>query len=70
VVPAYNFFIVDFNGCEVKEMMAAQFNPDPSDLTQGTIQDLFYRQIRNMTVKPTVQDKMRSFDVQFSDAWF
>jgi hypothetical protein len=51
-------------------MMAAQFNPDPSDLTQGTIKDLFYRQIRNMTVKPTMQQKMRSFDFQFSDGWF
>jgi hypothetical protein len=51
-------------------MMAAQFNPDPSDLTQGTIQDLFYRQIRNISVKPTITQKMRSFDLQFSDAWF
>jgi hypothetical protein len=51
-------------------MMAAQFNPDPSDLTQGTIQDLFYRQIRGLSVKPTLTQKMRSFDLQFSDAWF
>jgi hypothetical protein len=55
---------------EVFTMMAAQFNPDPSDLTQGTIKDLFYRQVRNMTVKPTRQQKMRSFDFQFSDGWF
>ena len=51
-------------------MMADQFKPDPSDLTQNTIQQLFYRQIRNLTAKSSLDDKMNTFDLQFSDSWF
>ncbi len=52
-------------------MISQKFQPDPSDLSQGTIKDLFYYQIRSLTMKSaTVDQKMRSFDVQFSDAWF
>jgi hypothetical protein len=51
-------------------MMMEQFEPDPSDLSNNTIQQLFYRQIRSLSVKPTINDKMNTFDVQFSDAWF
>ena len=50
-------------------MFAAKFNPDPSDIRNDTIQQLFYRQVRSMTMK-TSNDKMRTFDLQFSDAWF
>ncbi|MFC1741302.1 hypothetical protein ACFL3V_02085 [Nanoarchaeota archaeon] len=53
-------------------MMADQFKPDPSDLTNSTIQQLFYKQIRSLTLrsKPSVDDKIKTFDLQFSDAWF
>ena len=54
-------------------MMTEQFRPDPSDLTHSTIQQLFYSQIRSLTAKTICNDldrKMRTFDVQFSDAWF
>jgi len=34
------------------------------DLSKEKIQDLFYKQVRKLTL-----DKMRSFDLQFSDAW-
>lgn len=34
------------------------------DLRKETIQELFYSQIRKITM-----DKARSFDIQFSDAW-
>lgn len=34
------------------------------DLRKETIQDLFYKQVRNLTLS-----KMQSFDLQFSDAW-
>ena len=36
------------------------------DLTQKTIQDLFYRQISKLTQKSARYD---SLDVQFSDKW-
>ncbi len=53
-------------------MMAEKFNPDPSDLRPSTIQQLFQRQIKSLTLntKPTVTEKINTFDVQFSDAWF
>lgn len=52
-------------------MMAERFNSDPSDLSHSTIQELFYRQIRSLTVRPSsLNDKVGTFDVQFSDAWF
>ncbi len=52
-------------------MITDEFNPDPSDLSNSTIQDLFYRQIRCMTSRTcSTDDKMRTFDMQFSDAWF
>lgn len=54
-------------------MMAEQFNPDPSDLRPSTIQQLFHRQIKSLTlntVRSSVDERMRTFDVQFSDAWF
>jgi hypothetical protein len=52
-------------------MMAKQFNPDPSDLTHNTIQQLFYKQIRSLTARSNgTSQKMKTFDVQFSDAWF
>jgi len=34
------------------------------DVRKETIQDLFYKQVRNLTLS-----KMQSFDLQFSDAW-
>ena len=51
-------------------MMAAKFNPDPSDLSNATIQQLFYNQIRSVTMRSNLNDRMGSFDLQFSDAWF
>ena len=43
---------------------------DPSDMSTSTIEKLFYRQIRELTMKTTgVNEKMRSFDLQFSDSW-
>ena len=50
-------------------MMAHKFEPDPSDLSQSTIQQLFYRQIRDLTSR-SLNEKMNTFDVQFSDTWF
>lgn len=55
-------------------MMAQQFNPDPSDLSNSTIKQLFYNQIRNITIsaskKDHVNSRLNSFDRQFSDVWF
>lgn len=51
-------------------MMMEQFDPDPSDLRNETIQKLFYRQIRSMTARQSTESKMRTFDMQFSDSWF
>ncbi|MBW2972749.1 hypothetical protein KY359_06975 [Candidatus Woesearchaeota archaeon] len=51
-------------------MMAERFEPDPSDLSSSTIQELFYRQIRSLTVRQSPDDRMKTFDMQFSDAWF
>jgi len=34
------------------------------DLSKENIQDLFYRQVKRLTLS-----KMQSFDLQFSDAW-
>lgn len=51
-------------------MMIERFEPDPSDLSNTTIQQLFYRQIRSLSMKQSVNDKMNTFDVQFSDSWF
>lgn len=38
------------------------------DLTQRTIQELFYKQVRDLSMKSS-EEKMRSFDMQFSDLW-
>jgi hypothetical protein len=35
------------------------------DMTHKTIENLFYKQIRNLTL----QEKMKSFDTQFGDTW-
>lgn len=35
------------------------------DLSQNTIRELFYKQVRNLTLK-----SIDSFDLQFSDRWF
>ena len=35
------------------------------DLSNKTIKELFYKQIRNLTLKT----KIESFDFQFSDRW-
>ena len=51
-------------------MITHKFEPDPSDLTHSTIQQLFYRQIRNLTTRSSLNEKMNTFDVQFSDTWF
>ena len=51
-------------------MMAHQFKPDPSDLRHSTIQKLFYNQIRNLTRSSNLDDRMSTFDMQFSDTWF
>ncbi len=40
---------------------------NPSDTSHDTIQDLFYQQVRRLSVKPQAQE---SFDLQFSDQWF
>ncbi len=50
-------------------MMAQKFNPDPSDLSTSTIQQLFYRQIRTLSVPDTDDNRLKTFDMQFSDAW-
>ncbi len=34
------------------------------DLKKETIQDLFYKQVKNLTLS-----RLQSFDLQFSDAW-
>ena len=34
------------------------------DLSKETIQDLFYQQVKKLTLSKT-----QSFDLQFSDAW-
>lgn len=34
------------------------------DLSKETIQELFYKQVRKLTL-----DKLKSFELQFSDAW-
>jgi len=39
-----------------------------NDLSQQTIKDLFYKQVREMT-KKSMQEKMNLFDIQFSDKW-
>jgi hypothetical protein len=54
-------------------MITEQPDPDPSDLRHSTIQQLFYRQIKSLTLKsrrPDINERMNTFDVQFSDAWF
>ena len=38
-----------------------------ADISQQTIKDLFYKQVREMTKKSSL--KMNLFDVQFSDKW-
>jgi len=35
-----------------------------NDMSQNTIKELFYRQIRELTIKAN-----KSFDYQFSDRW-
>ena len=62
------YFMLD----EVIHMMAEQFKPDPSDLRPSTIQQLFHRQIKSLTLKskPSINERMRTFDLQFSDEWF
>jgi hypothetical protein len=37
---------------------------DMVDLREKTIKDLFYTQVKKLTL-----NKMQSFDLQFSDAW-
>ena len=37
---------------------------NPSDTSHNTIQDLFYEQIKRLSV-----NKAGSFDLQFSDCW-
>lgn len=41
---------------------------DPSDMRTSTIEKLFYRQMHQLTQK-TVEARMKSFDLQFSDSW-
>jgi hypothetical protein len=36
------------------------------DVSKKTIENLFYRQIRDLTTRT---NKMASFDMQFSDRW-
>ena len=50
-------------------MISQKFDPDPSDLSCNTIQQLFYRQIRALSVSDSADNKMKTFDMQFSDAW-
>ena len=50
---------------------------DPSDLSNRTIERLFYTQMKNLTLrcadhnynKDNTNCKLRTFDIQFSDAW-
>jgi len=63
---------LDFLFMEVNEMLCEKFSPDPSDLSTGTIKKLFYNQVRSMTMRSnsSIDEKMRLFDLQFSDGWF
>jgi hypothetical protein len=46
-------------------------SPDPSDITQKTIQELFYRQIKELSRKQQgMNARINTFNVQFSDCWF
>lgn len=53
--------------------MIEAFKPDPSDISNRTIERLFYNQMKNLTLQCTEQNdadcKMKTFDIQFSDAW-
>ena len=42
-----------------------EFKSNPSDVSQRTIKNLFFQQIKKLSV-PEAQE---TFDVQFSDAW-
>lgn len=41
---------------------------NPSDMSKTTIQALFYKQIRDLTMKSNMS-KSDTFDIQFSDQW-
>ena len=45
----------------------------PSDISKSTIENLFYQQIRNLSVKDKslrlVNNRVKTFDMQFSDCW-
>ena len=43
---------------------------DPSDTTQKTIQNLFFNQIRTLSLRSCSESsRLSTFDMQFSDAW-
>ncbi len=42
-------------------------NQNPSDVSHDTIKDLFYQQIKRITMRSWGNE---SFDIQFSDQWF
>lgn len=50
----------------IKKELSLVFEVILMDLSTQTIEDLFYRQVKALTE----QAKIRSFDTQFSDAWF
>ncbi|MBW2967908.1 hypothetical protein KY362_05475 [Candidatus Woesearchaeota archaeon] len=52
-------------------MISRQYDYDPSDLTTGTIKELFFRQMKCLSTGTcSVEQKMNTFDRQFSDSWF
>jgi hypothetical protein len=53
---------------EVTKMMAEQY--DPADITPFTIKNLFYNQIRSLSLRASTDERLRTFDLQFSDSWF
>jgi hypothetical protein len=51
-------------------MIARKYDYDPSDVRTTTIEKLFYRQIKELTMRSAgVDTKMKTFDLQFSDGW-
>lgn len=44
---------------------------NPNDISNKTISELFYKQIKQLTMKTnlSLRDKMKTMDIQFSDHW-
>ncbi|MBU0461038.1 MAG: hypothetical protein KJ574_00470 [Nanoarchaeota archaeon] len=51
-------------------MITRNYDFDPSDISTTTIEKIFYKQIRDLTMKSAgIDAKMKTFDLQFSDCW-